>query len=108
VSGNAEQILMAGIRVVKEYADEIAERVSRLEVMDRSRRALIQIGPDAHIAHDMVASLEWRRPTYANAAGASVLIITLKDGRVFKVEHRPNNSLFPQDAYAIERELLDE
>lgn len=72
----------------------------------RPRAQLIQIGNDARISRDMVASLEWRRPTYANAASTSTLVITLKDGRVFKVDHRPHNSHFPQDAYAIERELL--
>lgn len=70
------------------------------------RRKLIQIGNNAHIAHDMVASLEWRRPTYANSAGTATLIITLKDGRVFNVEHRPHG-YGGADAYAIERELID-
>ena len=90
--------------------NRLKHEIARLEACMRASRKsegqLIQIGNDARISRDMVASLEWRRPTYANSAGTATLLITLKDGRVFKVEHRPNG-WGGADAYAIERELID-
>ena len=66
---------------------------------------MVRVTSDLVINPAFVSFMSWDRRHYVNGPGDTVLLITMADGTVHRVQHQPH-LLGGTDAYAAERAIV--